>query len=77
MVSPRAVIALASRSVGLTFITQAISGAKIAMKAIENSSAIDKIACFDMRFIKPLDERMLHEIFKEYENKIKDKKNFK
>ena len=38
MVSPRAVIALASRSVGLTFITQAISGAKIAMKAIENEA---------------------------------------
>jgi 1-deoxy-D-xylulose-5-phosphate synthase len=41
-----------------------------ALEAIENSSAIDKIACFDMRFIKPLDERMLHTIFKEYETII-------
>jgi 1-deoxy-D-xylulose-5-phosphate synthase len=41
-----------------------------AMEAIENSSAIDKVACFDMRFIKPLDERMLHAIFKEYETII-------
>ncbi len=41
-----------------------------AMEAIENSSAIDKIACFDMRFIKPLDKRMLHSIFKKYETII-------
>ena len=41
-----------------------------AMEAIKNSSAIDKVACFDMRFIKPLDEEMLHNIFKEYETII-------
>jgi 1-deoxy-D-xylulose-5-phosphate synthase len=40
------------------------------MEAIENSSAMDKIGCFDMRFIKPLDETMLHTIFKEYETII-------
>jgi F0F1-type ATP synthase membrane subunit c/vacuolar-type H+-ATPase subunit K len=34
IVSPRAVIAFASRSVGLTLIAQAISGANIAKKAI-------------------------------------------
>ena len=44
--------------------------ANYAMEAIEKSSAMDKIACFDMRFIKPLDERMLHSIFKEYETII-------
>ncbi|MFT5435477.1 MAG: 1-deoxy-D-xylulose-5-phosphate synthase [Ulvibacter sp.] len=41
-----------------------------AMEAIENSSAIDQVACFDMRFIKPLDERMLHTVFKEYKTII-------
>jgi 1-deoxy-D-xylulose-5-phosphate synthase len=41
-----------------------------AMEAIENSPDSDKVACFDMRFIKPLDERMLHVIFKEHETII-------
>ena len=41
-----------------------------AMEAINKCSAIDKVACFDMRFIKPLDEKMLHLIFKEYETII-------
>ena len=41
-----------------------------AMEAIENSSVTDKVACFDMRFIKPLDEKMLHKIFKKYETII-------
>ena len=41
-----------------------------AMEAINKCSAVDKIACFDMRFIKPLDEKMLHVIFKEYKTII-------
>tara|TARA_R110000772_G_scaffold150581_1_gene261288 strand:+ start:682 stop:2469 length:1788 start_codon:yes stop_codon:yes gene_type:complete len=41
-----------------------------AMEAIENAPASDMIGCFDMRFIKPLDERLLHTIFKEYETLI-------
>jgi 1-deoxy-D-xylulose-5-phosphate synthase len=41
-----------------------------AMEAIENASASDKIACYDMRFIKPLDEEMLHTIFKAHKTII-------
>jgi hypothetical protein len=44
MVSPRAVIALPSRSVGLTLITQAITGANIAKKAIDIDAIADGIA---------------------------------
>jgi 1-deoxy-D-xylulose-5-phosphate synthase len=40
------------------------------MEAISLSSALDKIACFDLRFIKPLDEELLHKIFKTYETII-------
>jgi len=34
--------------------------------AIENSNNKDEIAHYDMRFIKPLDENLLHAIFKKY-----------
>ena len=44
IVSPRAVIAFASRSVGLTLIAQAISGANIAKKAIVKDAIADGIA---------------------------------
>jgi hypothetical protein len=44
IVSPRAVIALPSRSVGLTLITQAITGANIAKKAIDIDAIADGIA---------------------------------
>jgi len=37
-----------------------------ALEAIENHSSAKKIACYDMRFIKPLDEVLLHDIFKKY-----------
>ena len=43
-------MAFASRSVGLTFITQAITGAKIAIKAIENEASAEGIAIlFDLK----------------------------
>lgn len=41
-----------------------------ALEAIENTGQADKIACYDLRFIKPLDEAYLHEIFKQYEEII-------
>jgi 1-deoxy-D-xylulose-5-phosphate synthase len=36
------------------------------LDAIETSSAPDKIACYDLRFIKPLDEDLLHGVFRKY-----------
>jgi 1-deoxy-D-xylulose-5-phosphate synthase len=36
------------------------------LEAISTSSAPQKTACFDLRFIKPLDEELLHGIFKNY-----------
>ena len=35
-------------------------------KAIENCSKPFEVSCYDMRFIKPLDENLLHTIFKKY-----------
>lgn len=40
--------------------------AKIVSQAIENSDHTDDIAHYDMRFVKPLDEALLHDIFKTY-----------
>ncbi len=39
-------------------------------KAIYNSNNKDDIAHYDMRFIKPLDENLLHSIFKKYDTLI-------
>lgn len=44
--------------------------AKNALEAIHSSSASEKVACYDMQFIKPLDEGMLHTIFKTHETII-------
>lgn len=41
-----------------------------ALEAIENTGQADKIACYDLRFIKPLEEACLHEVFKQYEEII-------
>ncbi|RMA66254.1 1-deoxy-D-xylulose-5-phosphate synthase [Ulvibacter antarcticus] len=41
-----------------------------AMEAIQNTSASEKIGCFDMRFVKPLDEKLLHTIFRKYKTII-------
>jgi len=41
-----------------------------AMQAIENSSHSKEVACYDMRFVKPLDEKLLHTIFKKYKTII-------
>jgi len=41
-----------------------------ALEAIENSSASEKVACYDMRFVKPLDENLLHTIFRKYKTII-------
>lgn len=38
--------------------------------ALENISEKDKIAHYDMRFVKPLDEVLLHEIFQKYKKII-------
>jgi 1-deoxy-D-xylulose-5-phosphate synthase len=35
-------------------------------KAIHLSEKVDEIAHFDMRFVKPLDEKLLHQIFEEH-----------
>ena len=40
--------------------------AKNVTNAIELSDNSSEIAHFDMRFVKPLDERLLHEVFKNY-----------
>lgn len=40
--------------------------AKNVSEAIDRSKKIDEIAHFDMRFVKPLDEKLLHTIFLEY-----------
>ncbi len=40
--------------------------AKNVSEAIELSKKTDEIAHFDMRFVKPLDEKLLHTIFSEY-----------
>lgn len=44
--------------------------AENALEAIKTCSASDKVACYDMQFIKPLDEALLHTIFKTYETII-------
>jgi 1-deoxy-D-xylulose-5-phosphate synthase len=36
------------------------------LEAISTSLAPEKTACFDLRFIKPLDENLLHSIFKNF-----------
>ena len=41
-----------------------------ALEAIETSSASEKAGCYDMRFIKPLDEKLLHSIFRKYKTII-------
>ena len=41
-----------------------------ALEAIETSSASEKVSCYDMRFIKPLDEKLLHSIFKKHKTII-------
>lgn len=46
----------------LTIGTMAIN----ALEAIEKYAHSKKVACYDMRFIKPLDETLLHTIFKKY-----------
>ena len=38
-----------------------------ALEAIHKISSSELISCYDMRFIKPLDEKLLHTIFKKYE----------
>jgi len=40
------------------------------INAIENCSIAFEISCYDMRFIKPLDENILHIIFKKYKTII-------
>lgn len=40
--------------------------AENAKEAISNLSAKNKVAHYDMRFVKPLDETLLHEIFKKF-----------
>ncbi len=37
-----------------------------ALEAIKNVSSPNMISCYDMRFIKPLDEKLLHSIFNKY-----------
>jgi 1-deoxy-D-xylulose-5-phosphate synthase len=37
-----------------------------ALEAIKNTESSDDISCYDMRFIKPLDEKLLHIIFKNH-----------
>ena len=44
--------------------------AKNVSEAIELSKKTDEIAHFDMRFVKPLDEKLLHTIFSEYKTII-------
>jgi len=39
---------------------------KNALDGIIKCSAADEISCYDMRFIKPIDEKLLHRIFKKY-----------
>ena len=39
-------------------------------KAIENCSKPNEVSCYDKRFIKPLDEELLHIIFKKYKTII-------
>ena len=41
-----------------------------ASRAIEELSEVEKIAHYDMRFIKPLDEELLHKIFKKYRSVV-------
>ncbi len=38
-----------------------------ALEAIKNSPSSKSISCYDMRFVKPLDEKLLHRIFNKYE----------
>lgn len=37
-----------------------------ALEAIKNSTSPKMISCYDMRFVKPLDEKLLHIIFNKY-----------
>ena len=39
---------------------------KNALAGIIKCSAADEISCYDMRFVKPIDEKLLHRIFKKY-----------
>ena len=50
----------------LTVGTMAIN----ALDAIKKTPSPNKISCYDMRFIKPLDEHLLHTIFKKYSSII-------
>ena len=43
---------------------------KTVQKAIEKSKNSDVISLYDMRFVKPLDENLLHDIFKNHEKII-------
>ena len=36
------------------------------MDGINKCSAAEEISCYDMRFVKPIDEKLLHRIFKKY-----------
>ena len=39
---------------------------KNALDGIIKCSAAEEISCYDMRFVKPIDEKLLHRIFKKY-----------
>lgn len=41
-----------------------------AINLFEESSDKEKIGCFDMRFLKPIDENILHTVFRNYETVI-------
>ena len=47
----------------LTIGTMAIN----ALEAIKGITSSELISCYDMRFVKPLDEKLLHHIFQKYE----------
>lgn len=53
----------------LTIGTMAVPAAK-AIESLENELGKDKIAHYDMRFLKPLDEDMLHQIGKQFKKII-------
>lgn len=38
-----------------------------ALEAIKGVASSELISCYDMRFVKPLDKKLLHSIFKKYE----------
>ncbi len=53
----------------LTIGTMAVPAAK-AIESLENELGKDKVAHYDMRFLKPLDEDMLHQIGKQFKKII-------